>query len=131
MDTHVKVLGILNIIGGVMGVCGAILMMLIFGLSAGAVAVDGDPDAAIAIPIIGLTGAALVSVILLVSVPGIVIGWGLYRFRPWARVAGIVLALLSLILVPYGTIVGAYGLWVLLSKNTEPLFAQSAAPVRP
>ena len=40
------------------------------------------------------------------------------------RVAGIVLALLSLILVPYGTVVGAYGLWVLLSKGTEPLFAQ-------
>lgn len=127
MDTHVKVLAILNIVGGAIGVCGALLMMLIFGFSASMVAADGDPDAFIAIPIIGLTGAALVSVVLLVSLPGIVVGIGLYRFRPWARVAGLVLALLSLIIVPYGTIVGAYGLWVLLSKDTEPLFARPQA----
>lgn len=123
MDTHVKVLGILNIVSGVLGVCGGLLMMLIFGLGASAVAIDGDPDAAFVLPVIGLTGAALVSTILLFSLPGIIIGVGLYRFRPWARVAGIVLALLSLIIVPFGTILGAYGLWVLFSKSTEPLFA--------
>ena len=122
MDTHVKVLGILNIVSGAMGVCGALFMILIFGFSATAVAVDGDADAALALPLIGLTGAALVVAILMVSLPGIIIGWGLYRFRPWARVAGIVLALLSLVVVPFGTILGAYGLWVLLSKATEPQF---------
>ena len=122
MDTHVKVLGILNIVSGAMGVCGALFMILIFGFSANAVAVDGDADAALALPLIGLTGAALVVAILMVSLPGIIIGWGLYRFRPWARVAGIVLALLSLVVVPFGTILGAYGLWVLLSKATEPQF---------
>ena len=127
MDTHVKVLGILNIVGGIMGVCGALLMTLVFGLSASAVAIDGDADAAVALPMIGLTGAALVSVILLLSLPGIIIGVGLYRFRPWARIAGIVLSILSLIVVPFGTILGAYGLWVLLSRNTEPLFARGIA----
>lgn len=126
MDMHVKVLGILNIIGGAMGVCSALLMLLVFGLSAGAIAVDADADAVIAIPIIGLTGATLVSVLLAISLPGIVIGVGLIRFRPWARMAGIVLAIVSLSVVPFGTVVGAYGLWVLLRKDVEPLFVRSA-----
>lgn len=121
-----KVLGILNIIGGAMGVCSALLMLLVFGLSAGAIAVDADADAVIAIPIIGLTGATLVSVLLAISLPGIVIGVGLIRFRPWARMAGIVLAIVSLSVVPFGTVVGAYGLWVLLRKDVEPLFVRSA-----
>ena len=48
---------------------------------------------------------------------------GLFRFRPWARILGIVLSIFDLIWVPIGTIVGAYGLFVLFSKDTERLFA--------
>ena len=35
----------------------------------------------------------------------------------------IVLAAINLINIPLGTILGAYGLWVLLNKETERLFA--------
>ena len=127
MDTHVKVLGILNIVGGVLGICGALVMMLIFGGVAGIIAVDGDADAGIAIPIIGLTGSALIAGILLFSIPAIVVGWALYRFRPWARIAGIVLSIVSLMWVPFGTLLGVYGLWVLLRKDSERLFLQQPA----
>ena len=47
--------------------------------------------------------------------------------RPVARILGIVLSVFDLILVPIGTIVGAYGLFVLFSKDAERLFA--ATPV--
>ena len=129
MDTHVKVLGILNIVNGVIGLCSALFMMVVFGGMAGLIAADRDPDAAVAVPIIGLTGGALVMVLVLVSLPAIIIGLGLFRFRPWARVWGIVLAILSLAAVPFGTIVGVYGLWVLLSSESERLFAQPGAAV--
>ena len=123
METHVKVLGVLNMVCGALGIFGALLAMIAFGISAGAIVVDGDSDAAFVLPIIGLTGMVAVSAILMLSLPGIIVGWGLYRFRPWARVGGIVLAVLSLIFFPFGTILGVYGLWVLLTKSTEPLFA--------
>jgi hypothetical protein len=129
MDTHVKILGVLSILGGAIGVCGALFIMLVFGVSASAVAIDGDQDAAFVLPILGLTGAALMIATLVISIPGIIIGYGIYRFRPWARIAGIVLAILSLMLFPLGTILGAYGLWVLLSKETERLFAPTATPI--
>lgn len=127
METHVKVLGALNIAFGALGLAGALVVMLVFGISAGAVGVSADPDAAFAIPIIGITGTAVVTFMVIMSLPGIIIGVGLLRLRPWARIAGIVVSIMSLIAIPFGTLLGAYGLWVLFSKDTERLF--SPAPI--
>jgi len=52
---------------------------------------------------------------------------GLLRLRPWARIAGIVVSILSLVAFPLGTVLGIYGLWVLFSKDTERLFAALVA----
>jgi hypothetical protein len=87
-----------------------------------------DPhDAAIALPIIGLAGTALTVFLLLVSLPGLVAGVGLLKFRPWARILTIVLSVINLIHIPLGTVIGIYGLWVLLNKQTEPLFSGAPA----
>ena len=123
MTTHVKVLGVLYIVFSSLGVCAALFMGLIFGTAGGVVAANADKDAAVALPIIGLAGTALVVFLLAISLPGLITGIGLLKCQPWARIVGIVLAVLNLINIPLGTIVGAYGLWVLLSKETEPLFA--------
>lgn len=133
MDTHVKVLGALHIVMGALGLIGALLLMLVFGGVAGIVAADGDPDAAIAVPIIGLTGTAVVVLVVALSLPGVVIGIGLVQRRSWARIGGLVLSIFDLIWIPFGTILGAYGLWVLLSKDTERAFSRSAMmpPVEP
>jgi hypothetical protein len=122
MDTHVKVLGALQIAFGAVGVMMAALMTFVFGGVAGIVGASGDPEAAFAVPIIGLTGTALVVFLLLTSVPSVVIGIGLLRLRPWSRIAGIVISIIALMMIPFGTVVGAYGLWVLFSKDTERLF---------
>lgn len=127
MDTHVKVLGALNIAFGALGLLGAFALLLIFGGVAGAVSASGEPDAAIAVPIIGLTGFALVTFLVVLSVPGIVIGFGLLNLRPWARVGGIVVSILMLMAIPFGTVLGVYGIWVLFSKDTERLFIGRSA----
>ena len=121
METHVKVLGTLNIVLGVLGMFGALAMVLVFG--AAAAGVSGDADAAVALPIIGLTGTAVVATAATVSLAGMIVGYGLYHFKPWARIAGIVLSIVSLMMLPFGTILGVYGLWVLFSKDGERLFA--------
>ena len=120
-----KVLGILTVVGGALGLLSALVVLLVFG---GVVAsVSGDADAASAIPVIGLTGMAVVVFLACWSLPGVIIGIGLYRLRPWARIAGIVVSVLALIAFPFGTMLGAYGLWVLFSKDTEQLFAGRVA----
>jgi len=123
MDTHVKVLAALEIALGIMGLFVAAVLMIVFGIGATAVGASGDPDAAFALPIIGITGIALVTFIVLLSLPGIIIGIGLFRLRPWSRIAAIVFSILSLTLLPVGTLVGVYGLWVLFNRDTERLFA--------
>ena len=126
MDTHVKVLGSLQIALGAMVLFGALVLVFVFGGVTTAMSASGDPDARVALPIIGVTGMALVTCLAAVGVPSVIIGIGLIRLRPWARIAGMVISILSLMMIPFGTIVGVYGLWVLFSKDTERLFTSPA-----
>src|SRR5262249_5758759 len=113
METLEKVPGVLHIVMGGIGIMGALALVLIFSGAAGIVGSTGDPDAAVTLPIIGITGTALVVFVLTLSLPEIVVGIGLLRFSSWARIGGIVLSIFDLVWFPLGTIVGAYGLCVL------------------
>jgi hypothetical protein len=127
METHVKVLGVLHVATGALGLTGAAVLVIVFGGTAGVIGASHDPNAAVALPIIGLTGLALVIFVIALSLPGVVIGFGLLGLRPWARIGGIVLSIFDLIVVPFGTIVGVYGLFVLFSKDAERLFETQVA----
>jgi hypothetical protein len=52
------------------------------------------------------------------------IGTRLRRFREWARAFAIVLAVVDLALIPFGTGLGIYTLWALLNAQSKPLFEQ-------
>jgi hypothetical protein len=130
MTTHVKVLGVLYIVFGALGVCAALFLGLGLGIASGVVGTAADvEDAAVALPIIGIAGTALVVFLLAVSLPGLITGIGLLKFQPWARIVGIVLAAINLISFPFGTALGIYGLWVLLNKETEALFGGSRGTI--
>lgn len=125
MDTHVKVLGVLYIALSALGLLAALFLIVTLGGAAGIVGAAAPPeDAAIAVPIIGITGMALVVLLVALALPGLVTGWGLLNYKPWARVLGLVLAVINLFNIPFGTALGIYALWVLLNKDTERLFAQ-------
>ncbi len=127
MDTHVKVLGVLYIALSALGVLAALFIAVTVGGSAAIVGATADAhDAAIALPIIGMAGTALVIFLLAVSLPGLITGFGLLAYKPWARILGLVLSVINLIHIPFGTVVGIYGLWVLLNKDTERLFNKVA-----
>jgi hypothetical protein len=132
VQTHVKVLGVTYLaVGGCM-LLGALFLAMTMGGVAGIVGATADPeDAAIAIPILGIAGTALTAFFGIFSLPSLITGYGLFNFKPWSRVVGIVLSAISLIFIPFGTIVGAYGLWVLLSKETEHLFNTAAITTSP
>ena len=52
----------------------------------------------------------------------IAIGRQLRRRRQWSRLAALILGSVDLLLLPYGTILGAYALWTLLRERAKPLF---------
>lgn len=128
METHVRVVAVLHMAMGALGVIGALTLVLIFGGVAGLVGASSDPDARLALPIIGLAGAALVGFVLILSLPSVIIGVGLWRLSAWARVGGIVLGILELVWIPIGTVVGIYTVLVLFAKDTERLFAAGGRP---
>ncbi len=131
MRDHVRILACLHIVFGSLGVLCAIAAVLFFGGIAGVLgaAVPHDLEAwHIAMPVLGMVGLAICGFFMLVSIPGIICGVGLLKFRAWARILGIVLSALDLLHVPVGTALGIYGLWVLLNPETERLFGLALQP---
>jgi hypothetical protein len=128
MAQHVKILGILHIVFGAMGVFAAIIVLMIFGGISAFVGMS-DHSSNLPVPILGVIGGFVFILLLVLSLPGLVIGVGLMRFQPWARIAGIVLSALDLFNIPFGTALGIYGLWVLLNQETERMFTFPPARV--
>ena len=60
------------------------------------------------------------------AVAGFIAGWGLLEYQPWARVLAIVLGILSLPEIPFGTALGIYTLWVLLPAHSQEEYRRRA-----
>src|SRR6516225_1488147 len=114
MQTHVRVLAILHIVFGALGVLVGFGVFAFFGGIAGLIHMDHDPDAAFAVPLMSAIGGFVLILLLVLSIPGIIAGIGLMSYQPWARILTIVLSIFDLVSFPFGTALGIYGLWVLL-----------------
>ena len=116
MSTHIKVLGWLHIIFGVFGLFTA---LAVFGGTILGSLFSGSISGMVGI---GLVGSFAAAVVAMLAIPGLIAGDGLLKFRPWARILTIVLSVFELIHFPYGTALGVYGLWVLLSREGAAQF---------
>jgi len=121
MQTHVKVLAVLHIVFGALGVLIGLGVFAVMGGVAGLVHMDGDPDSAAVVPLLGIIGAFVLVILLVLSVPGIIAGVGPLSYQPWARILAIVLSVLDLLSIPFGTALGIYGLWLLFNTNRPAL----------
>jgi hypothetical protein len=77
----------------------------------------------------GLTALTLGLIAILALVVGALhlwIGAMLRRYRPWARLLALGLAVINLVLFPFGTALGGYALWVLLTEEGRALYLPAA-----
>ena len=72
-------------------------------------------------------GGSIAAFLCLLSLPGVICGFGLIKLKSWARVLTLVLAVLNLPNVPLGTALGIYSFWVLLNQETELVFSGKIA----
>lgn len=121
MHTHLKIAAVLFILTGAVLVIVALFSSLLLGTIAFFVGTSQEGGAPLGAALLGLTGFALTIVLLVFAAPCILCGWGLLQRKPWARTLGIVLAAISLVRFPVGTIFGIYALWVLFNRETEAL----------
>lgn len=121
MKQHVTFVGALHIGYNAFGILAAMaVFMLVVGGGLIGGLISGDE---IVIPITFFVGTAIAFWLVVVSVPGIIGGIGLLKYKSWARYLVLVLAILDLINIPIGTAIGVYSIWVLAQDETAKMFA--------
>jgi len=112
--------GKLQIVGTIWSVVGALMLIVAIVMIAGlAFGVFINLFHTSDLPLLVLSVGSFCAATILV----IAAGKAVKVRRPWARMAIIVLSILSLIFFPIGTAVGGYSLWILLSAEGSAAFA--------
>ena len=118
MQQHITILGWLYIVFGGLSLLAAGFVLLVMG---GVGLITGDARQAALLSGIGLFIAVIIAVL---SVPGIIAGWGLLTHKSWSRLLAIVLGALNILSFPVGTLVGVYAIWVLTQSESERLLSR-------
>jgi hypothetical protein len=123
VDRHARLLGVLAALWGGLTILVGISMLL---LSAGALAILVGPDSDALGFAAGLTSAAFASIGVFALLWGVAHVWAaslLRRRRPAGRVLMLGLGVVNLLVLPFGTALGVYALWVLLTNEGRQLFS--------
>ncbi len=125
IDEHVRLLGALLIALGITVGLAALVGVAFVGnpVQFMAAAAQAGTAESIEIPLLYIYLGAMMLVSLILALPLIVAGRALRQFKPWSRDSAMVVCALALMLFPFGTGVGVYGFWVVLSPEIEPLFS--------
>lgn len=129
METHVRIAAWLRIVWSGFGLLVGILVLTVFSGVGAILGVSGDAEAQQALPLVMVIGTFVALFFALLSLPGLLTGWGLLTYQPWARIVNIVLSAFDLFHFPIGTALGAYSIWVMLQPETVALF-ESGPPLR-
>jgi hypothetical protein len=125
MRSHVKLLGMLQLAWGAMGLLlGGSLLLLAAGAAAIARTSSGDPWTA------ALTAVMFIVFAAALGACGCANAWAgqsLQRYRPPARLLTLALAVLNLFVLPFGTALAIYAFWVLLNNDARALFETRTA----
>lgn len=130
MQQHVKILAVLHIVLGGLGVLAGLIALLVFGGLATLVNMSESHDDTFAGGVLSLIGVVVMIVVFCVSVPGLIAGIGLLSYQPWARILTIIISAVELPAFPFHTALGIYGLWVLLSNEGTALFSRPLVDTR-
>ena len=122
MDRHLAILAILIRLWGALALLVGISLLL---LATGALAIFIDPASAPVSFAAGLTAGIFAVLGSSALIWGSAHAWAAVRLRrrdPAGRVLTLALAVVNLLILPFGTALGGYALWVLLTNDGRRLF---------
>jgi hypothetical protein len=129
MDKHVTLVGILNIVyRSISIVVSMILAVLAAGFgsladylfrSDAVTPEEIPPEFMNVIPAVLLLAAIFMAV---VSLAGIIGAVGVLKRKEWGRIVLLVVSFFNLLRIPLGTVLGIYGIWVLMDDRTIRTF---------
>ena len=124
MLSHVDFVGVLFVVWGLLT---TLVGLSTLALGVGAVALIASASQGgggqVAAGLTAFVFTALGVIAILWGVAHVVVGMPLRRRKPWARLMALVLGSIDLVLLPYGTALGVYVLWVLLNEQGKALFS--------
>lgn len=120
-QNHITLLGVLHITRGALIL---LIGMAIFAVLSG-VGVLSDDETAMGV--LGLIGMIVLFIMFALAVPSVIAGVGVLMRREWGRITALVVGILSLVDIPFGTAIGVYSIWVLMNDETRVLFQTTPA----
>ncbi|NNG27327.1 MAG: hypothetical protein HKM87_07355 [Ignavibacteriaceae bacterium] len=115
MEKHLTVVAALQVGFSILGILAAII---VYTVLRSVIHIADDPEAARILAIV----ARWVSLFLLIiSIPGLIGGIGLFMKKSWARILVLIISVLDLLNIPIGTAIAVYTIWVLVQDDTAKL----------
>lgn len=123
LQIHIDLLGRLHIVAGWLAL---LVSMSLVSLGLGAFGLGGPdgPDVATSLAAAVFFGLAVVFALWAGTLA--IVGWAIRARRPWARLAALVLGVVNLFLIPFGTTLAVYAAWVLLQAGGKTAFEPAA-----
>ena len=124
MSSHVDFVGVLFVVWGLLT---TLVGVSTLALGVGAVALiasatRGGGGGTFAAGVTAALFTTLAIIAILWGAAHVVVGVPLRRHRPWARMMALMLGSVDLVLLPYGTALGVYALYVLLNEKGKAIF---------
>jgi hypothetical protein len=116
MEKHVTAVAVIHIGLSILGILlGGFLFILL--TSIGVFTQDHEAQF-----VLWIVGTALGGFFVITSIPSIIGGIGLLKYKNWARILVLIVSAVDLINIPIGTAVGVYSIWTLVQPETAVLF---------
>lgn len=112
MEKHINIVAALQIALSIFNLLIAFLIFTVLKL------VGGFVDDANATTILSIISDVLAIVFIVISLPGILAGLGLYKRKEWARILTLILSVIEIFSFPFGTAIGIYSIWALIQPET-------------
>lgn len=112
MEKHINIVAALQIALSIFNLVIAFLIFTVLKL------VGGFVDDANATTILSIISDVLAIIFIVISLPGILAGLGLYKRKEWARILTLILSVIEIFSFPFGTAIGIYSIWALTQPET-------------
>ena len=118
MEKHINVVAALQIGLSIFCLFIAFLIFTVLTL------VGGHINNANGATILSLIADIIAMVFIVISIPGIIAGLGLYKRKEWARILTLIISIFEIFNFPFGTAIGIYSIWVLIQPETVAEFGK-------
>lgn len=116
MKKQITLVAALEIAFGVIGLLSSVAIYITMSFAQSFI-----PDSDVGYAVIGFIKNFLPPIMAICSLLTLIGGLGLLQLKSWSRSLVMVMAALGCIIVPVGTIIGVYAMWVLMQDDTKKI----------